>query len=78
MHAYECREWGNQDGGSGGMGTVVEHEGDRWTKVKWDHDGSIKSYKNGKTENGFAVFGFVRLLLMNKMLILTSQARDRQ
>jgi hypothetical protein len=41
-------EWGDQDGGAGGTGTVVEHESDQWTKVTWDHNGRTASYKNGK------------------------------
>ena len=41
-------EWDSQDGGAGKQGVIVEHESDTWTKVKWDYDGSVKSYKNGK------------------------------
>eukprot|EP01043_Picozoa_sp_COSAG02_P007258 COSAG02_NODE_215_length_28614_cov_43.077047_7_plen_1563_part_00 len=40
-------EWGDQDGGAGGTGTIVEHESDRWTQVTWDRTGRTASYKNG-------------------------------
>ena len=41
-------DWGNQDGGPGGEGTVTQlDDDDGWSRVRWDWDGSENSYYNG-------------------------------
>jgi hypothetical protein len=47
--ARVCRgpswQWHDQDGGEGGVGTVVDDVWARWITVRWEHDGTENGYR---------------------------------
>ena len=47
-------KWGDQDGGSGKVGSVIEVEGNGWISVQWDHSGRRSRYRYG-SENCYDV-----------------------
>jgi hypothetical protein len=41
-------KWGDQDGGLGGVGTVLGNDGTGWVRVQWDRKDTANSYRMGK------------------------------
>jgi ankyrin repeat protein len=41
-------KWGDQDGGLGGVGTVLRNDDPGWVRVKWDRNGEENNYRMGK------------------------------